>query len=107
MSSLIKVLLFLFIFQVVCFAEENNYNNFEGLWCIDAQDKLIDDFLIIKKIDNNYLVITAFTDDDKSQKSIAVLKNKNILEVVLRGKKYTLKWDRDGDEEWIEMFIKS
>ncbi len=97
----------LFIFLAIyCNAENNDLKDpFEGVWGDFPGYGKINDFLIINKIGNDYLVITAFTDDDKSQKSIAKRLNHNILKIMIRGNQYTLKWDKDGDEEWLEMYI--
>ncbi len=97
--------LILIVQTSLCLAENNNSDIFEGIWCIDAQEKFINDFLIIMRIEDQYLVITAYTDDDSSQKSFAKKTSDKTLEVEFRGNLYTIKWDKDGDEEWLEMYI--
>lgn len=102
----LKLFIVLFFVALSCNAEnKNTIDHFEGVWGDYPGYGEISNFLIIQKIGDKYLVITAYTDDDKSQKSIGKRKNDNIIEVNLRGLKYTIKWDKDKNEEWLEMYI--
>ena len=56
------------IFSVFCFADDNE--KFTGDWCINAQEYKVDDYLFIKKINNNYLIIRISLNDEAVGKGI-------------------------------------
>lgn len=104
------VLILLFVILFSCTAEEiKTKDNFEGVWANYVEPWKIQDYLIIQKIEDSHLIIEIGIDGhggDIVSKGIGkIKKSDNILEVDLRGNKYTIKWDKDDKGEWLEMYI--
>lgn len=103
-----KIFLIYFILfsMVLSFSQDNEYNNrFNGVWVYYSGYSKIEEYLLIKKIDEKYLVITADTDDNGASKGIGRLIADNIIEVKLGKLTYKLVYGSEGSEEWIEMYL--
>ena len=103
-----KYFLFIFFLTIVFFAvAENQYGKgfFSGIWVVGSDNWTNDDFLIINRINEKFLVITADTDDDGASKGIGERISDDTIEVKLRNLTYKLVYGRDGENEWIEMYI--
>ena len=106
----IKIIIIVIItFNFPCYSDDILKKDiFNGIWAVDADDFQIRSFLAIKKIGNQYLVIRIGIDGsgkDIVLKGIGDQTSDCTLRVQLKNHNYTLKWDKDGDEEWIEMYI--
>ena len=98
--------LVIFSLSIYCHAENNSYKNrFEGIWANYPGYGQIDDFLIIKKIDNCYLVIVADVDNKAVNKGIGKIIDNDTLEYEMWNNKYTLDWFKDEEGEWLEKYI--
>ena len=104
--KLLKVIIFaqFFIFSVFCFGDDNE--KFTGGWCINAQEHKVDDYLFIKKIDNNFLIIRISINDEAVGKGIGKIIDVNKMKFEINGNIYFLNWFNDKDGEWLEEYVK-
>ena len=100
------IAIFFLIIGTLCIAEDQKVaDRFSDIWIVGSEDWKIEEYLIIKKIDEKYLVITADTDDNGASKGIGRLIADNIIEVELGKLTYKLVYGSEGSEEWIEMYL--
>ena len=98
--------LLIFSFSIYCHAENNSFEDcFDGVWADYPGYGRINDFLIIKKIDNYYLVIIADIDNKAVNRGIGKKVDADTLEYEMWGNKYILDWFRDEEGEWLEKYI--
>ena len=89
----------------ISFLEGSDNDHFIGFWCVDSKNRGIDDFLIIKKIENAYLIVVADIDDNVVSKGIGKRIDKDTIVYEMWGNKYTLDWFKDKNGEWLEEYI--
>ncbi len=99
------LIMILFFIVILSCSADGKVDHFEGFWCVKSQTRKINEFMTIQKVGGGYLVIRADIDDDGAAKGIGRKKSGNILEVELRDRKYTIKWDKKDEVEWLEMYI--
>ena len=100
------IIIFLFIYSSASYAiDDNKDDHFEGVWADYSGYSKIDDFIIIQKIEENYLVIVADVDDKAVNKGIGKRIDSDSMQYEMWGHIYTLDWFEDGDDEWLEKYI--
>ena len=101
--KIIIIMLFLFL-NIFCFAEKNE-SKIVGTWCIDSQNYKIDDFIIINKIDDKFLVIRMSINDKEVYNGIGYFVDQNTIKYSIDKNIFFLDWFEDDNGEWLEEYI--